>query len=616
MAKMIPPYCDDATVSSERRVFRCLKEDPDTAGWTVLHSLGLARRRSGPYGEIDFVAIIPREGIVCLEVKGGRVSCRDGVWRTMDRRGCVNELGRSPFRQVQEAMFALRDSIREHFGRDSPESQCPVGCSVVFPDVRGLPPTPEFERSDVIYSQDLQPISAAIRRLIRNRLRQHQPARRPHYPKPPEHKAFGKFLRPDFDQVVATAVRIELAENKLVSLTEEQYDRLDELEDNPRCLFEGAAGTGKTLLALEFARRRGRTGERVLLACFNRLLGAWLQEQLRDTAVTVGTWHAVLKRIIRASRGGEEFLARERELGEGGSEAQRKLYEEVYPHHAEMALLERDDPPFDVVVMDEAQDLIDRRRLPLLDLMVRSGLAGGSWCLFGDFTRQALYGRPGGGRDPVADLHAYGRRGADGARSGGLQPVRARLTRNCRNTKNIAEATALIAGFETPPFRPGVESGIDVDCRYWGPSRPWEDLLAETVEDLTSKNKVAPADIVVLTPGRTEREALRKLERLGGHPLVDYTAGRGVERPGIRVTTIHAFKGMESPVVIIPGIDRDLDEWQPSLFYVGMSRARSFLGLIVHERARDAVQGLIGKRRPSIDSNGAGGRGGRRRPAS
>ena len=126
MAKMIPPYCDDDAPGSEKRVFRHLREDPDTTEWTVLHSLGLARRKSSPYGEIDFVAIIPREGIVCLEVKGGRVSCRDGVWRTVDGGGHAHELLKSPFRQVQQAMFALRDSIRKHFRPYSPESQCPI----------------------------------------------------------------------------------------------------------------------------------------------------------------------------------------------------------------------------------------------------------------------------------------------------------------------------------------------------------------------------------------------------------------------------------------------------------------------------------------------------------
>ena len=391
-------------------------------------------------------------------------------------------------------MFALLRSIREHFGPHSPESRCPIGSMVVFPDVRELPPTPEFERSDVVYSQDLHPISASIRRLIRNRLRDHQPSRGPRHPEPPQHEALKRLLRPSFDQVVATSVRIDRAEKTLLSLTEEQYDRLDELEDNPRCLFEGAAGTGKTLLAVEYARRMARAGDRVLLVCFNRLLGAWLQEQLRDAAVTVGTWHEVLKQIIRASPAGETFLAREQELSEGDSEAQRILYDEVYPHYAEIALLERDEPPFDVLVMDEAQDLISPRKLPLLDLTIRGGLGVGRWSMFGDFTRQSLYNRNSGegNRDPVADLQAYGSQGPDGARQGGLQFVKARLMRNCRNTRSIAVHTAMVAGFETPPFKPGAEIGIDVGYRYWGPSRQWQELLTETIEDLVKKDEVPP----------------------------------------------------------------------------------------------------------------------------
>lgn len=46
-------------------------------------------------------------------------------------------------------------------------------------------------------------------------------------------------------------------------------------------------------------------------------------------------------------------------------------------------------------------------------------------------------------------------------------------------------------------------------------------------------------------------------------------------------------------MVIIPGIDRDLEDWDRSLLYVGMSRARSLLILIVHEKAREAVQRRI-----------------------
>ena len=93
-------------------------------------------------------SIIPGEGVICLEVKGGRLSCEEGVWRTMDRHGNVATLKKSPFLQARDSMFALRSAIVRHFGENAPEARCPIGCAVVFPDVPCPPLTPEFERSD------------------------------------------------------------------------------------------------------------------------------------------------------------------------------------------------------------------------------------------------------------------------------------------------------------------------------------------------------------------------------------------------------------------------------------------------------------------------------------
>ena len=103
----------------------CLRATRQREDWVVLHSLGLARRANGPYGEIDFVVIIPSEGIVCLEVKGGRVSCEAGIWRTMDRYGRSTTLKRSPFIQAREGMFAVRNSMVGHFGEGASEFTVP-----------------------------------------------------------------------------------------------------------------------------------------------------------------------------------------------------------------------------------------------------------------------------------------------------------------------------------------------------------------------------------------------------------------------------------------------------------------------------------------------------------
>jgi hypothetical protein len=291
MARMFPPDFDDSSPSAaERHIFNLLKNDIHTANWLVLHSLGLSRRPSGPYGEIDFVVIIPGEGLICLEVKGGRVSCESGVWKTTNRFGSTSSLKKSPMMQAREGMFALRERLKNHFGESAAETRCPTGCAVVFTDVPSPPATPEFERGDVIDVDDLnRPISEALFRIVRQRLRPLQPRGRDAAPSLDEAKSLLNFLRPDFELVVARGIRVGRSEERLLKLTEEQYSRLDELEDNPRCLFEGAAGTGKTLLALEHARRKAKSGARVALLCFNRMLGARLEEQTRGSSIRCGT---------------------------------------------------------------------------------------------------------------------------------------------------------------------------------------------------------------------------------------------------------------------------------------------------------------------------------------
>ena len=574
---MLPARINDDRVSAgERRVFALLEKDPATTDWTVLHSLGIARRPTGPYGEIDFVVIIPSVGVICLEVKGGRVSCEAGLWRTMDRHGNVAALKKSPFLQGRDSMFALRNAIVRHFGEAALETRCPIGCAVVFPDVPCPPLTPEFERSDAIDSDDLRgPISSSIIRVARRRLREFQSRHGEPLPTAPEVRAITNFLRPDFELIVAKGVSVGRIEEKLLRLTEEQYARLDELEANPRCLFEGAAGTGKTLLALEYARRASCIGSKVALLCFNRLLGEWLLEQTEATGVTAGTWHGILRRLILESSIANDFREEERKALRGGDT--NALFGEAYPLYGELALEEL-GAPFDVLVMDEAQDLCSPHILDVLNLAILGGLAGGRWAIFGDFTRQALYG---GSEDPVASLSSY----CD-------HFVRARLTLNCRNTRRIAEETTLVAGFDKPPFRLGDEMGLPVEHRYWKKPADLVKTLAIVVERLV-KEGMSIEDVVILSPRRLENSGLAGVVSVSRYPLVDVSRGIANVRQGLKFSTIHSFKGLESPAVIIVDIEQVDAEEPQSLLYVAMSRARSLLILMISEGARTSLERRI-----------------------
>lgn len=576
MARMIPQWVHEDAPASERRVFEKLRDDSAAGDWTVLHSLGLARRRSGPYGEIDFVVIVPDEGVVCLEVKGGRVSCENGVWRTRNRRGEVAAL-KSPFMQARDNMFALRDAIRKEFGESAAESRCLVGYAVVFPDVACPPLPPEADRAEVVDCDDLsKSISDSVARCVRY-TRGKTGRRGPAGPASGHVKNLLRFLRPDFDLVVAKRIVIGRIVDEQVRLTEEQFDRLDELEANDRCLLTGAAGTGKTLLAAEYARRMAGRGARVLLVCFNALLGGWIRRQLGDTAgVTAGNWHDVARRFARGSSRKDEFEEKDKAIRESGEHDLNKVgFDETYAEYGTFGLEER-GAPFDVLVVDEAQDVLwSRHVLRFLDAALRGGLAEGRWAVFGDFNRQAV--RPNVPPfDPAEVLPGRGF-------------VKDKLLRNCRNSRSIAEATAVVTGVESRIRKPdGTVPELGVEHHFLRQEADLAALLTRTVERLTREGTPVE-DVVVLSPCRLDdrqKSGLAGIERIAGHPLRAAEPGADVAPGALRWSTIGRFKGLESKVVILVNVDAMDGERNESLLYVGMTRARALLVLLVSDTPR------------------------------
>jgi len=98
-------------------------------------------------------------------------------------------------------------------------------------------------------------------------------------PSPGQCKTIADVLRPGFEFFEDTKTVALRREAELTQYTEEQYLALDAMETNSRVVFVGPAGTGKTLLAIEAARRSLAAGRKILFICFNRFLGRWLEGQ-------------------------------------------------------------------------------------------------------------------------------------------------------------------------------------------------------------------------------------------------------------------------------------------------------------------------------------------------
>jgi hypothetical protein len=98
---------------------------------------------------------------------------------------------------------------------------------------------------------------------------------------------------------------------------------------------------------------------------------------------------------------------------------------------------------------------------------------------------------------------------------------------------------------------------------------------------------VPSEDIVLLSQRRVDAATLRK--RLGTkRPIVDLGAG-GQKLGSIGLCTISAFKGLERDVVMLFGLD-DVHSLEGSqLLYVGASRARVLLIVLINSAEKEYV---------------------------
>jgi hypothetical protein len=575
---MFPSQFDSSTVSAaERKIFDLIKNDPGAESYTVLHSLGLAKRGKKPYGEIDFVVMIPGLGVICIEVKGGRLACKDGEWTTTNWRGETARLNRSPFMQAREGMFEIRDTVLNRAPVGFPSSVV-FGFGVSFPDISFSVQSPEWQQWQVIDRDSLrQPISASLRRLAQEQRRAYSTPATIREPTNDTIRIIQKLLRPDFEIVVTRGAQIADTEEQLLRLTEEQYDALDTLEANERCLCEGAAGTGKTMLALEFARRSALAGRRTLLLCFNQLLGEWLARRVAEFALNdrlvAGRHYQLLRKVILASPVSAEFL--EEESRSNRSE----LFNEAFPLYGVEAL-ERLAQPFDQLVVDEAQDLLTGGVLSVWAAWLKGGLRSGRWAIFGDFHRQAIF--QGNSRGDELKKRLISEAGSF---------ARIPLNQNCRNTLNIGEETSLLSGFSSPPYRMGQVAGLPVDYRYYRSTKSQCVGLAETLRRLIADG-VKAQDIVVISAKRLSNSGVASVQGEDGFCLAEVgDANPSKTRvPVVRFATAQAFKGMESPVVVLCDVDEISKSQSQALLYVAMSRARSHLTVLVHEHTKPSIR--------------------------
>jgi hypothetical protein len=565
---MIPSIIQHSVRSgAERKLFSVFRDAPNTEDWICLHSLGLARHHIKRRGEIDFL-LLTRKGIFVLEVKGGRISREGGIWKFIDRYGDAHSKHESPFDQASSSMFTIEKEISEHFKHDKRCSRLLFGYGVMFPDIvfdfTGI----EADKRQVYDIRDRRrPITQFINNLAE--YCRERDGRKRYAPTKKDIESLANFLRGDFDIVPSLCVHADAVAEQFLTLEKEQYAILDTLEQfpKPRILVQGGAGTGKTLLAVEASKREAQKGAgNILLLCYNQLLANFLSLKIKaentgDGHITVKSIYSLLNELIESSPLAEELKTKRKTVD------QETLYREIIPDFALLALIENEVEPFRSVIVDEAQDMMTQDLLDVIDAYVDGGLEVGNWWFFCDVNNQAaVFGR--------FDENALSRLMEFGQVM--LLPI------NRRNTKPIAAETDMLA-------RPKVRSsatidGLPVKYSWYSNSKSQQTILSRILKDLLSGG-IATSRITILSPRKARKCCASEIKNLSIKPVTKnnvWHVSTG-EYSFVTYSSISAFKGLENDFIILTDIEDLEKEWWRSVVYVGMSRARVSLHVLLNK---------------------------------
>ena len=162
--RMVPssPY-DTGGSQAEKRIFDRLRRAFDDR-WVACHSLKPTRHPRKRFPEIDFVICGP-EGLYALEVKGGRVACREGVWQYEDRYGRTVGSHEGPFRQAETALHGLMEDLRAGLPVGALD-RITVGYGVLFPDCDFRTESAEWDRAMVADARASRDLEGWLRRLF------------------------------------------------------------------------------------------------------------------------------------------------------------------------------------------------------------------------------------------------------------------------------------------------------------------------------------------------------------------------------------------------------------------------------------------------------------------
>lgn len=569
---MIPCWIQDSDVDEhipeskpghegERYLYKLMRDGlPDD--WLVIYDKSIQARRQDV--QIDFLVCVPDKGVCVVDAKGGK------GYQKWEPDGIV-ALAPDDKDVFQEAVTAQH--VFNNFVRDEISGGSDWGAYtslVVFTDKdfatsisNGQPYLQKSDLLDGTGKQTAQKLKQTIEKLLAGDNGKWMKVWT-YFPQwlEPLRERFcsgdtGMFRPMDFE-------RMEKCSRE--GLDNEQLVIAEQIKREKYVHVRGAAGTGKTIIALKVANECAQEGKRVLYVCYNRALAIQCQQDNQDPNIVIthldGLWTALgclgsFQPEMQAGGKGIDRLATD-----------RKMLAEL-----PKAYRQKKQPKFDVLLVDEAQDFSRDNLLMLLQLAKNERNVG----IFSD-SCQTIFATDWELPKDLFERPVF------------EPPV---LNKNYRNTEKIfthfrdlsQESTIAMLTKARFPYIKDVCEDIA------------KEQIAKVLEELLTMRK--PSQIAVLFNCDASAPNLCTVQGpAGAVELVGYNRDRAGNRRSLKdvrkylrkwredkcilMETIQSFKGLEANCVVLiaPNMPWLSEEENMRLRYVGESRAKYELYIV------------------------------------
>lgn len=526
MAKVYPTFTDDFHSSlGEYKIFNALKKLPDD--WYVLYSLNWNNKlQSGKvqWGEADFVILNRVYGLLVIEVKSGGIEYKEGNWIQTRLDNFEKNPMKNPFKQADKSKYkfiSLLDNVL--YGN----KKCYIDKAVWFPSIKNIDSDnlpPEYDDKIVLTEEALDnPLQYIIRAFDFYNSKHYT------YMDKDDFDKVLSALMPEFNLIPSASNIIEENDYSFLQLTQEQKKVLDFISDQGNASIQGGAGTGKTFIAVEQAKRFSDYGE-VLFLCFNRYLYKHLENNCFHKNVEYLNIHTFINRYSS-----DNILSNEELL---------KV----------LKTIDFSELNYKFIIIDEAQDFDNK----ILSLIVEKATESNIRCFVFYDKNQLLYS------DKMPAI---------------LNDFECKLTlnKNCRNTFKILSTTNSPMNLPIRTDEYCIE-GIMPRLYISTDKDKIVNKIGESISNYLS-NGYKLDDIVILTLNTEDNSILSNVSKINNYEILhEKSEGK------ILFTTAKKFKGLESNIVILVDFNSDVistDELT-RLFYVSTSRARQLLDIFYY----------------------------------